>query len=77
MPLSQEDLERIREEAERYKEAIVNTSNTAVELWHARIDMIMAAGGVESVDDIIARPEPFWGNNNCDCRSFREPELPV
>jgi len=70
MKLSREQIERIQKETESYKSAVEKAGNAAVELWKSRIDMTIALGEVESIDDIIEPGDVVaWGdtNGNCPC----------
>ncbi len=68
MKLSHEQIERIRKEAEQYKVAVEKAGNAAVELWKARINMAIAVGEAESIDDIIKPGDAVsWGDGNCQC----------
>ncbi len=71
MPLSKEQIERIKKEAVNYKSAVDQIGKASTELWKARIDMSIAAGGVESIDDLVKPGGAVaWGeihNGNCGC----------
>ena len=68
MGLSREQIEGVRKEAEAYKAATGQVGQAMVTLWQARIDMAIAAGEAETVDDLIAPPRDMaaW-NGNCNC----------
>lgn len=67
MPLSAEQIEAIKEGAERYKQHISELGRVGVSLWQTRIDMLIASGTAENVDAVIGQPQGFWDNNNCGC----------
>ena len=68
MKLSREQIERIQKEAERYKSAVEKAGNAGVELWKARIDMSIALGEADSIDDMLGPGKvASWGDNNCAC----------
>ena len=72
MGLSREQIEGVRKEAEVYKAATGQVGQAVVTLWQARIDMAIAAGEAETVDDLIAPPRDMaaW-NGACSC--MKEP----
>jgi len=75
MALTQEQLTLIKAEAERFKELSAELSRVSVEMWQTRIDMVIAAGAAETVDDIITPPSPFWGDTNCSCAARQLPGM--
>lgn len=72
MALTREQIEGVRKEAEAYKAATGQAGQAMITLWQARIDMAIAAGVAETVDDLIAPPRDMaaW-NGNCGC--LKEP----
>ena len=78
MGLSREQIEDVRKEAEKYKAATGQVGQAMVTLWQARIDMAIAAGEAETVDDLLKPPEVgLWDNGNCNCAARLEPGAEV
>lgn len=78
MGLSREQIEDVRKEAEKYKAATGQVGQAMVTLWQARIDMAIAAGEAETVDEMIKPPEiASWGDGNCGCNARLEPGMEV
>lgn len=71
MKLSREQVERVQSEAEAYKLAAKNLGKAATELWQARIDMSIAVGEADSLDDMIGpgKVASWTGGDNCSCRT--------
>ena len=66
MPLTREQIEAIKKEAENYKVAVDQTGKAATELWKARIDVAIAAGEATSIDDLVKPGDAVaWGNGSC------------
>lgn len=76
MGLSCEQIEEVRKEAEKYKAATGQVGLALTTLWQAHIDMTIATGEVETVDEITKMPDIVaWGdkNSNCPCGARLEP----
>jgi hypothetical protein len=66
--LTEEQIRRIKLEAEKFKEKTTELGNAAVGLWQARIDMAIASGLADNIDDVIRPPlRTVWGDDNCGC----------
>ena len=68
MGLSREQIEDVRKEAERYKAATGQVGQAMTTLWQARIDVAIAAGEAETVDDLLKPPSAMMWDGNCDCK---------
>ena len=73
MALSKEQIEEVRKEAVKYKEATVEAGHAVVSLWQARIDMAIATGDVDIIEKSLDS-EIRWGDTNCSCRARALPE---
>ena len=69
MALDRGQLEAVKREAEKYKEAAVEANKAQMNLWEARFDLVIASGAVESVKELIDIGIVAWNDNNCSCGS--------
>lgn len=78
MGLSRDQIEEVKKEAEKYKAATGQVGQALTTLWQARIDVAIAAGEAETVEDLLKPPEvALWDNKNCDCSARWEPGTEV
>jgi hypothetical protein len=64
MRLTRDQIEVVRKEAERYKEAVAELSKAQVTLWETRIDLALAVGEFDT-SDLLSSPRDW--NENCNC----------
>lgn len=79
MALSREQIENVRAEAEMYKAATSQVGKAMTTLWQARIDVAIAVGKAETVDDLLKPPSVAgtWGDDNCGCHARLEPGMEI
>lgn len=73
MKLTKEQIGAIQKEVQNYKTAASKMGQAAVELWQARIDVAIAAGQADSIDELLhPGGSVAWGNDNCKCSTRPE-----
>jgi hypothetical protein len=63
MRLTDDQIQVVRKEAERYKAAVTEAGKAQVALWQARIDVALAVGDF----DLSDLTSPVASNWNCNC----------
>lgn len=63
--LSESQLGAIRAEADRYRSAQRQLLEALGVLWNAKLDISIAAGRVNDINDTLMRPVQFYDNCNC------------
>ena len=71
MKLTREQIGAIQKEVQAYKSVAAKFGQAAVELWQARIDVAIATGQADSLDDFLDPGRVAWGNDNCKCPGAR------
>ncbi len=72
MAIKPEQIEAIRKEAKKAKEAAEEFSKSAVELWSSQLDMAIATENTETIDSLLKMmpsraAAAAWGDQNCQC----------
>lgn len=70
MPLTPQQIEAIKREADVQERALSELSKSAVTLWKSKLNMAIAVENIDTVSSLIEQGTvASWGDNNCACRA--------
>lgn len=64
--LTPEELEAVKAEADRYKDAVLAVNRASIEMWEAKFDLAIAT----NTFDPESFTDPVACNDNCNCSAI-------